>query len=145
MPEQGVRHVVFGDLFLADLRAWREERLRSVGMEGYFPLWGENTGDLARRMIADGVRAHIVCLDPSKLAPVLAGRLFDQSFLRDLDSAIDPCGENGEFHTLVSDGPFFDRPLDLIQGQRVEREDFVFNDFCLNSKHVLGDKHVPIG
>jgi len=145
LPGRGVRQVVFGDLFLADLRAWREERLAGVGMEGVFPLWGEETGALARRMIADGVRAHVVCLDPAKVDPMLAGHAFDEAFLRQLDGTVDPCGENGEFHTLVSGGPCFDRAFDLKPAQRVEREGFVFADFYLNSEHVLGDKGAAFG
>lgn len=145
MPGRGIAHVVFGDLLLADLRAWREARLRSIGMEGVFPLWGRDTRDLASRMIADGVVAHIACLDPTKVDRKLAGHAFDESLLVALGGAVDPCGENGEFHTLVSGGPFFDAPLDLKPGISVEREGFVFKDFSLKSKQVGGDRGETIG
>ena len=114
-------------------------------MEGVFPLWGRDTRDLASRMMADGVVAHIACLDPTKVDRKLAGHVFDQSLLVALGRGVDPCGENGEFHTLVSGGPFFHRPLDLTPDFSVEREGFVFKDFSLKSKKVGDDKGATIG
>jgi uncharacterized protein (TIGR00290 family) len=124
----GVTHVVFGDLFLADLRAWREERLAQVGMTGVFPLWLRDTAALAKQMIADGMRAIVTCVDPRKLDRSFAGRTWDASFLADLPPEVDPCGENGEFHTFVSAGPMFAAPLPVTPGEVVERDGFVFAD-----------------
>jgi len=125
---QGIRHVVFGDLFLEDIRAYRIEKLAAAGMEPIFPLWKRDTTQLAQNMVADGVVAHIVCLDPRKLSRSFAGRTFDASFLRDLPDGIDPCGENGEFHTVVTAGPMFAAPIAFTIGETVERDSFVFTD-----------------
>jgi len=125
---QGIRHVVFGDLFLEDIRAYRIEKLAAAGMEPIFPLWKWDTTQLAQNMIADGLVAHIVCLDPRKLSRSFAGRTFDESFLRDLPDRIDPCGENGEFHTVVTAGPMFAAPIAVTIGETVERDGFVFTD-----------------
>lgn len=138
--EGGVSHVVFGDLFLEDIRAWREERLAAVGLEGTFPLWGRDTSLLAREMIDRGIEARVICLDPTRLDPHLAGHPFDQAFLGAMGKGIDPCGENGEFHTLVTGGPFFERPLAIEVGETVTREGFVFTDISLKSEHVIDDK-----
>jgi uncharacterized protein (TIGR00290 family) len=124
----GVDTVIFGDLFLEDLRAWRESKLAAVGMKGAFPIWRRDTAVLAREMIAAGVRARVVCLDPRRLDPSFAGRDFDHAFLADLPADVDPCGETGEFHTCVCDGPMFRAPLSLIGGEIVTREGFVFAD-----------------
>ena len=125
---QGVDHMVFGDLFLEDIRAYREEKLKAAKMTPLFPLWLRDTKALARDMIASGLVAHIVCLDPRKLDRSFAGRRFDESFLRDLPPEIDPCGENGEFHTVVVAGPMFKAPIDVEIGETVERDGFVFTD-----------------
>jgi uncharacterized protein (TIGR00290 family) len=125
---RGVRHVVFGDLFLEDLRVYREEKLASAGMQGLFPLWKRDTRALAHEMIASGLVAHIVCLDPKKLDPRFAGRRFDLDILAELPRDVDPCGENGEFHTVVSAGPMFSAPIPVTIGETVEREGFVFAD-----------------
>jgi uncharacterized protein (TIGR00290 family) len=125
---EGVSHVVFGDLFLEDVRRYREERLATVGFEAVFPLWGRDTRALALEMIEVGVRATIACVDPRKLPRSFAGREFDAALLRDLPDGVDPCGENGEFHTFVSGGPMFRAAIDVrVQGV-VEREGFVFAD-----------------
>jgi uncharacterized protein (TIGR00290 family) len=128
MRAQGVEHVVFGDLFLEDVRAWRETQLARAGMTGVFPLWGRETRALAEAMIADGLVAHVACLDPKRLDRSFAGRRFDRAFLADLPPRIDPCGENGEFHTVVSAGPMFREPIPVAIGEVVERDGFVFAD-----------------
>jgi uncharacterized protein (TIGR00290 family) len=123
-----VRHIIFGDLFLEDIRAYRVEKLMSVGMEPIFPLWGRDTPKLARQMIASGLSAHITCLDPRKLDRSYGGRCFDFELLRDLPEGVDPCGENGEFHTVVTAGPMFAHPIPVTIGETVERDGFVFTD-----------------
>ena len=126
--ERGVRQVVFGDLYLEDVRRYREDRLRGSGIEPVFPLWGRETRDLAREMLAGGLRATVVCVDPRRLAPAFAGESWDARFLDALPPGVDPCGENGEFHTCVTAGPMFDRPLDVERGAVVSRDGFVFAD-----------------
>jgi uncharacterized protein (TIGR00290 family) len=128
IKSRGVDHVVFGDLFLEDIRAYRVEKLAAAKMTPLFPLWLRDTATLARDMIASGLVAHIVCLDPRKLDKSFAGRRFDESFLRDLPPEIDPCGENGEFHTVVTAGPMFKAPIAVEIGETVERDGFVFTD-----------------
>jgi uncharacterized protein (TIGR00290 family) len=125
---QGVRHIVFGDLFLEDIRAYRIEKLSAAGMEPVFPLWKRDTTALAREMIASGLSARIACLDPRKLDRGFGGRRFDADLLRDLPDGIDPCGENGEFHTAVTAGPMFAREIPVRIGETVERDGFVFTD-----------------
>ncbi len=124
----GVTRIVFGDLFLADIRAYREERLAGTGVAPVFPLWGRETALLAREMIAGGLVATLTCVDPRRLDRALAGRPFDAALLAALPAGVDPCGENGEFHTFVSAGPMFRAPLDVVGGEVVEREGFVFAD-----------------
>jgi uncharacterized protein (TIGR00290 family) len=126
--EAGVTHVVYGDLFLADLRAWREARLAEAGLVGLFPLWGRDTAALAGEMIAGGLRATLTCVDPRVMPAALAGRRFDASLLAELPPSVDPCGENGEFHTFASDGPMFSGPVAVVGGEVVERGGFVFAD-----------------
>jgi uncharacterized protein (TIGR00290 family) len=128
MREQGVTHVVFGDLFLEDIRAYRERQLAAVGMTPIFPLWRRDTAALARTMIASGLVAHLVCVDPRRLGREFAGRRFDERLLAELPPQVDPCGENGEFHTVVSAGPMFAAPFDVEVGAVVERDGFVFAD-----------------
>ncbi|MDX1485936.1 MAG: ATP-binding protein [Alphaproteobacteria bacterium] len=132
LRDRGVTHVIFGDLFLADIRAWREERLAAVGLEGVFPLWGRPTTGLIRDMIADGIEARIVCLDPKHLPRTFAGRGLDRELVAALPPAVDPCGENGEFHTLVTGGPMFSRNIAVTPGEIVTRDGFVFADMRLN-------------
>jgi uncharacterized protein (TIGR00290 family) len=125
----GVRHVVFGDLFLEDVRQYRESRMAGVGMECVFPLWGRPTAPLARAMVESGLRARIVCLDPRRLPRSFAGREFNDSLLNDLPPSVDPCGENGEFHTFVTESPMFRAPIVVRSGTVIERDGFVFADF----------------
>jgi uncharacterized protein (TIGR00290 family) len=127
----GFTHVAFGDLFLEDVRRYREERLASSGLTPIFPLWQQPTPALAREMIAGGLDARLTCVDPRKLSPSFAGRSFDQQLLADLPSEIDPCGERGEFHTCVIAGPMFSKRIDVDPGIVVERDGFVFADLCL--------------
>ena len=125
---QGVSHVVFGDLFLEDLRQYRESKLAEIGMKAVFPLWGRDTHALAREMVDAGVRATLTCIDPRKLGRSFAGRSFDADLLSDLPEGVDPCGENGEFHTFVHAGPMFTRKMAIEVGEVVERDGFVFAD-----------------
>lgn len=125
---QGVRHIVFGDLFLEDIRAYREARLNAAGMEGLFPLWRRDTRALAHEMVDRGLIAHLVCVDPRRMDRRFAGRTFDAELLAELPDTVDPCGENGEFHTAVSAGPMFTAPIPVKPGVVVERDGFVFAD-----------------
>ncbi len=125
---EGVTHVVFGDLFLADVRAYREARLAGSGIEPVFPLWGRDTSRLAREMLDGGLRATLTCVDPRALAPAFAGRAFDAGLLAELPAGVDPCGERGEFHTFASEGPMFGRAIPVDRGEVVTREGFVFAD-----------------
>jgi uncharacterized protein (TIGR00290 family) len=124
----GVTHMAFGDLFLEDVRSYRESKLKGTGLEPLFPIWGRDTNDLAKEMIKAGLRAIITCVDPKQLAPSFVGREFGADFLRDLPESADPCGERGEFHTFVYAGPMFGAPLDVKVGERVERDGFQFAD-----------------
>jgi uncharacterized protein (TIGR00290 family) len=125
---QGVEAMAFGDLFLADIRAYRERQLAGTGIAPLFPLWGRDTRALANDMIDGGLEAHITCLDPAKLDRAFAGRAFDRTFLADLPDGVDPCGENGEFHTFVSAGPMFRSPIAVRHGAIAQRDGFVFAD-----------------
>ena len=128
----GLRTVAFGDLFLEDIRAYRVERLARVGWDALTPLFGSDTAALAREMQAGGLRAALCCVDTTQLDAGFAGRDFDQALLRELPPHVDPCGENGEFHTCVSAGPMFDAPLPLERGQTVLRDGrFAYADFRL--------------
>lgn len=127
---QGVQSVAFGDLFLRDVRDYRERQLQGTGLEPVFPVWNIPTAELAREMIASGVRAKVTCVDPRILDRSFAGRDYDEAFLRDLPPSVDPCGENGEFHTFVFDSPVFASPVQVETGEIVERDGFVFAD-CL--------------
>jgi len=127
----GFTHVAFGDLFLEDVRRYREERLAGTGLTPIFPLWERPTPALAQEMIAGGLRATLTCVDPRVLPATFAGRSFDAALLRDLPVTTDPCGERGEFHTCVTAGPMFSRPLEVTSGVVVERDGFVFADVLL--------------
>lgn len=124
----GVEHMVFGDLFLADIRAYREQQLAGTGISPVFPLWERPTDVLAREMLDAGVRAVVTCVDPSQAPAEIAGRWYDADLLAELPASVDPCGENGEFHTFVVDGPGFRYPLDVTVGDVVNRDGFVFAD-----------------
>ncbi|MBM3527492.1 MAG: adenine nucleotide alpha hydrolase [Alphaproteobacteria bacterium] len=124
----GITHVVFGDLFLEDVRAYREARLKEAGMTPVFPLWGRPTDALAKEMIASGVEARLVTVDLKKMPAPFAGRAFDAALLADLPAGVDPCGENGEFHTFVSAGPMLLRRIAVNVGETVERDGFAYAD-----------------
>lgn len=124
----GVGRVVFGDIFLEDVRAYREAALRGSGVTPTFPLWRRPTRELARYIIDAGIRAVVTCIDPRQLSPGLVGRAYDAQFLEELPEEVDPCGERGEFHTFVWDGPGFSAPIDVKVGELVERDGFVFCD-----------------
>jgi len=129
---EGFTHVAFGDLFLEDVRRYREERMAGSGLEPLFPIWKtKSTADLAQDMIAAGLKARLTCIDPRKLDRSFAGRSFDQQLLNDLPAGIDPCGENGEFHSFAFDGPMFRRPIAVAVGEMVDRDNFVFADLAL--------------
>ena len=125
---QGVRTVVFGDIFLEDVRQYRETHLARIGMRGLFPLWKCDTQELVRRFLGAGFRAIAVCVDLKVLEASFAGRLLDEDFFRDLPPHVDPCGENGEFHSFVFDGPLFHQPVRFTRGEVVIRGDFGFCD-----------------
>ena len=127
--DEGVEAIAFGDLFLADVRAYRVEKLKPTGLEPLFPLWEIPTDKLAREMIAGGLRAKLACVDTKQLPGNFAGREFDEALLRDLPAETDRCGERGEFHTCVYAGPMFTAPLTLEAGEIVNRDGFVFADF----------------
>ena len=124
----GVVGVAFGDLFLEDIRRYREEKMTGTGLRPLFPLWGRPTAGLAREMLEAGLKARITCVDPRVLAGSFAGREFDLPLLADLPAGVDPCGENGEFHTFAWDGPMFGRPVPVRGGEVVARDGFVFAD-----------------
>jgi len=126
--ERGVTHLAFGDLFLEDIRAYRIRQLEGCGLEPLFPLWHEPTRALARRMIDAGVEAVLACVDPNRLSRSFDGRRFDHTLLEELPESVDPCGENGEFHTCVLAGPMFREPVRAAVGEVVERDGFYFAD-----------------
>jgi uncharacterized protein (TIGR00290 family) len=127
-PLAEIDEFAFADLFLADIRAYREERLAAIGRRATFPVWGRDTAALAARFVDAGFEATLVCVDPRQLDPSFAGRPFDADLLRDLPAGVDPCGENGEFHTFVTAGPIFSAPVATRHGETVERDGFVFHD-----------------
>ncbi|WP_256645538.1 ATP-binding protein [Thermomonas paludicola] len=128
----GLAHLAYGDLLLADVRQWRESLCASLGWTPLFPLFGADTARLARTMLAGGLRAQLCCVDTSQLHARFAGRDFDIALLEELPATIDPCGENGEFHTCVSAGPMFSRPLKVTRGATQLRDDrFAYTDFTL--------------
>ena len=130
---EGITHMIFGDLFLADIRAYREQKLAGTGITPVFPLWGRPTPALARAMIASGLEAHLATVDLKKLPAEFAGRRFDAQLLADLPSGVDPCGENGEFHTCVMAGPMFSQPLAVETGECVIRDGYAYCDFLLTT------------
>ena len=131
---ENVRTMAFGDLFLEEIRAYRERQLQGAGIEPLFPLWGLPTDALAREMIGAGLRARLVCVDPNRLPPDFAGREFDEHLLRDLPAGADPCGENGEFHSFVYAGPMFSREIPVKAGERVLRDGFWYADLIADDK-----------
>lgn len=125
---EGIEGIAFGDLFLADVRQYRERMLAGTGLAPLFPLWGRPTDELAQEMIAGGLRAQITCIDPRSLPAALAGREYNSDFLKALPAGVDLCGENGEFHSFAFAGPLFSRPVDFTVGGTVARDGFIFTD-----------------
>jgi uncharacterized protein (TIGR00290 family) len=130
-PLAEVEEFAFADLFLEEIRAYREERLAAIGRRASFPIWGRETGAMAEGFVDAGFEATLVCVDPRQLDPSFCGRAFDADLLRDLPDGVDRCGENGEFHTFVSAGPVFAAPVPFEHGETVERDGFVFHDLLL--------------
>ncbi len=129
--QDGISHIIFGDLFLADIRAYREQKLEGTGITPVFPLWHRPTLPLAQAMIASGLEAHLATVDLKKLPVEFAGRKFDAQLLADLPEGVDPCGENGEFHTCVVAGPIFSRRIPVQVGERVERDGYGYCDLVM--------------
>jgi uncharacterized protein (TIGR00290 family) len=129
----GITHMIFGDLFLEDIRKYREEKLRGTGITPVFPLWLRPTPQLARDMIASGLQTLIATVDLKKMPAAFAGRRLDAQLLEDLPEGVDPCGENGEFHTCVTGGPMFSHPLPVVPGERVERDGYAYCDLLLEA------------
>jgi uncharacterized protein (TIGR00290 family) len=129
--QEGITHIIFGDLFLADIRAYREQKLAGTGITPLFPLWERPILPLAHAMIASGMQAWIATVDLKKLPAAFAGRKFDLQLLADLPDGVDPCGENGEFHTCVVAGPFFSRRIPVTSGERVERDGYAYCDLVM--------------
>ncbi len=123
-----ITHVAFGDLYLEDVRAYREKQMDRLGLTPLFPIWGQPTNELAHQMVAAGVKAWLTCVDPKQLPREFAGRAYDDRLLGEFPDGVDPCGENGEFHTFAWDGPMFASPVHVSVGERVERDGFVFTD-----------------
>lgn len=126
--ERGVECFAFGDLFLEDIREYREKSLSGTVIEPIFPIWGLDTRVLSTTMLESGLRAQVTCVDPAKLAPEFSGREYDSSFLADIPPAVDPCGENGEFHSFAFDGPMFGHKINIMVGETTKRDNFVFTD-----------------
>jgi uncharacterized protein (TIGR00290 family) len=140
--DSGVTQIVFGDLFLRDVREYRETKLAGTGFEGIWPLWGQNTRELAHRMVDGGLSATIICLDPKRLPREFAGRAFDRDLLRDLPPDVDPCAENGEFHTFAWGGPMFTEAVRVRVGETVDRDGFIFTDLLPASDAMVGGRGV---
>lgn len=122
LMKEGFTHSAFGDIFLEDLRDYREKQLDKIGMESLFPIWGEDTAQLAKQFIEDGFKAIFACVDKSKSIHEFAGELYSKQFLEEIPDHIDPCGENGEFHTFVYDGPIFSEPISFQKGEIVDKK-----------------------
>ncbi|MGH7260990.1 MAG: ATP-binding protein [Nitrospiraceae bacterium] len=131
---EGITRMAFGDLYLEDVRRYRERMLAGTGIQPLFPLWGQPTEQLANRMIAAGLRAYLTCVDPKQLAPTFVGRTFDEWLLEDLPAGVDPCGERGEFHTFAYAGPMFSESIPIVPGEIVTRDGFVFADLQLDQR-----------
>ena len=134
----GITAMAFGDLFLEDIRRYRETQLAGTGLTPLFPIWGLPTGALAREMVAASLRARLICVDPKQMPTAFAGREFDEALLNELPVGVDPCGERGEFHTFAYDGPMFRHRVPVRSGEIVERDGFVFADLLtVNSNSML--------
>ena len=129
--QDDITHIIFGDLYLADVRAYREQKLTGTGIAPVFPLWQRPTLALAHAMIESGLEAYLATVDLKKLPPEFAGRKFDAALIADLPGGVDPCGENGEFHTCVVAGPIFSRRLPVVTGERVERDGYAYCDLVI--------------
>jgi uncharacterized protein (TIGR00290 family) len=145
---EGLYGIAFGDLFLEDIRAYRIAKLAGTGLEPIFPVWcpslGISTADLARQMIASGLRAHLTCIDPRSLDASFAGRIFDAQLLADLPPEVDPCGERGEFHTFAFAGPIFSRTLSVLPGETVERDNFIYADLLPQPSQKSRPESAPL-
>lgn len=128
LAARGVTHVIFGDLFLEDVRSYRERQMARAGLTPVFPLWGRDTAALAREMVSGGLEARLVCVDPRQLPAAFAGRVYGERLLAELPAGCDPCGERGEFHSCVTAGPFFRHRVEVVPGRVVERDGFIFAD-----------------
>lgn len=127
-----IEAIAFGDLFLEDIRDYRIANLEGTGIKPLFPVWGLDTAGLAREMITSGLKTHIICVDPKQLNESFCGRVFDDEFIDELPEDVDPCGENGEFHTCVVAGPMFDNPISVVSGDVVQRDGFIYADLKLD-------------
>jgi uncharacterized protein (TIGR00290 family) len=145
LRDAGIRAIAFGDLYLSDVRAYRERVVASVGLEPIFPLWGRPTGELAREFVAAGFRAVLTCVDPRQLDVSHCGSEFDVALLDALPASVDPCGEHGEFHTFVYDGPMFDHSIAPRLGEVVERDGFTFRDLLPRDVRGATSRDVPRG
>jgi len=144
--QQGIECIAFGDLFLEDIKEYREAKLSGSGISPLFPIWRMPTDRLAKEMISNGLRALVTCIDPRHLAPSFAGREFNEQFLIDLPAAVDPCGERGEFHTFAFDGPMFRKPVTIEVGEVKEREGFVYADLLASENpYALNDSASKAG
>ena len=137
----GVHTVAFGDIFLEDLRIYREEKLSRVGMKGIFPIWKRDTTELVKTFIDLGFKSYLSCVDGEKLGRSYAGRFIDDALIRDLPEGIDPCGENGEFHSFVFDGPVFQKPVSVKVGEVVHRDKRYFADLLPNTLDEVEENH----
>jgi uncharacterized protein (TIGR00290 family) len=142
--DDGFTHVAFGDLFLEEIRKYREDRLAGTGLTPLFPLFGSDTAALAHTMIDEGLRARLTCIDPRVLDRQFAGREFDAALVADLPAAVDHCGERGEFHTFVYDGPMFARPIAIEAGEVVDRDGFVFADLVPSRAVAAMEQAAPL-
>ena len=145
LREAGIEAMAFGDLFLSDVRAYRERLLEGSGIAPLFPLWGEPTPQVAQGFVRDGFRAILVCVDPQQLDVSHCGAEFDEALTSVLPSTADPCGENGEFHTFVYDGPMFERPIEAQRGEVVEKSGFVFCDLLPRDEASATSGDAPRG
>ena len=136
-----IEHFAFGDLFLEDVRNYREEKLKDSGIKAIFPIWGTPTNELSREMINSGLRTVITCINPRQTPKEFIGKEFDDSFLDSLPETIDPCGENGEFHSFVFDGPMFKEQINIVVGDIVQRDDFIFADVLLENTQITPCNH----
>jgi diphthamide synthase (EF-2-diphthine--ammonia ligase) len=141
---EGIDGIAFGDLFLEDVRAYRERQLKGTGLQPIFPVWGMPTAALAHEMIGSGVRAKLTCVDTDKLNESFVGREFDEALLADLPAEVDPCGERGEFHSFVYAGPMFNWAMPVTVGESVVRDQFVFADLIAEEHGVDGWRRVEI-